>query len=171
MFLIIVLAGCVPVASQSDNIINEEVEEEIQQPEEAEAEIKPEAELKSEPEAEPETEPVQPIENSAAAATPSPEVLLAQCLTNKGVKLYTSRTCPHCTTQKSLFKDGVEFLINVDCLNYMGTAWISECTDNKIEAVPTWLLASGEKLRGLTALDVLAQKTGCVYTPAADSAL
>jgi len=102
--------------------------------------------------------PVQKVEQKVSA-----EVLLAQCLTDNGVKLYTSRTCPHCTNQKALFKDGLEFLISIDCLNKEGTGWTDECKNNEINVVPTWIFSNGDILSGETSLETLAQKAGCEY--------
>jgi hypothetical protein len=95
----------------------------------------------------------------------SAEVKLAKCMTQKGIKLYTSRTCPHCTTQKEMFKDGLEYLSNTDCLKPDGSGWSDVCTVAGIEAVPTWIFVNADKVTGTTALNILAEKAGCEYNP------
>ena len=104
----------------------------------------------------------------ATSATESAEAKLAKCLTAKGAKLFTSSTCPHCTVQKELFKDGLQYLDNTECLAMDG--WSKVCTDNAVDAVPTWIFADGQRLTGTTPLEGLATKTGCEYTPAVATA-
>ena len=113
------------------------------------------------------TSPEKNVESQPSAEVPttSPEVLLAKCLKEKGVKLYTSSTCSHCTRQKALFNEGVGFLPNIECLAIDG--WSQECKNAGIDAVPSWIFANGEKLTGETALASLAEKSGCDYAPEA----
>lgn len=145
LFLVFIFAvnfsGCVPAASKSissDDLKNQLVTD------------KPVVENKTD------TTPTQ---------TESAEVKLAKCLTSKGVKLYTSRTCPHCADQKALFKDGLEYLPNIDCLKPDASGWSNVCTAAGIKAVPTWIYANGDLLTGTTALNILAEKAGCEYNP------
>ena len=91
----------------------------------------------------------------------SPEVKLAKCLTEKGVKLYTASWCGHCKHQKESFKDGLEYLNNIECAAFGG--WSKECTDAGVKAVPAWIFADGSMKTGDTPLSVLAEENGCTY--------
>ena len=101
-------------------------------------------------------------------AQESAESKLAKCMTEKGAKLYTSSTCPHCKVQKDLFKDGLQYLDNTECKAMDG--WAQACIDNEINSVPTWIFIDGQRLTGSTPLEALAAKTGCEYIPATSSA-
>ena len=102
---------------------------------------------------------VQPV---TTVLKETPEILLAKCLTEKGTKLYTASTCPHCIKQKALFNDGVSFLPDTECAGKDG--WAKVCLDAGVDAVPTWIFANREKLTGQTLLATLAEKSGCTYT-------
>lgn len=104
---------------------------------------------------------VQPAET---AKPESAEVKLAKCLTQKGVELYTSSSCPHCKNQKEAFKDGMQYLPDNECLAFGG--WSQACKDKEIEAVPTWIFPDGERLTGQRPLETLAERSGCEYNPA-----
>jgi len=126
-------------------------------------EIKPPEETKT-AEVQPNTQ-IQPdteVQPTTTILKESPEVLLAKCLTEKGTKLFTASTCPHCKRQKALFNEGETFLPDTECAGPDG--WAKVCTDAAISAVPTWIFANGEKLTGQTPLVTLAEKSGCTYT-------
>lgn len=100
-------------------------------------------------------------EDEASASSESKEVVLAKCLTEQGVKLYTASWCGHCKVQKELFADGLEYLDNTECAE--GDGWAQACDDANITSVPTWVLADGTIQKGTTQLADLAEMAGCTY--------
>lgn len=136
--------------TQSDHQEQQEVEEPVAEPE-------PELE----PEPEPESEPVAEPEPEDETVAQSPEVALAQCLTEKGATLYTASWCGHCQTQKAEFGEGLEYLDSVECAAFGG--WSQECKDAGVEAVPTWIFGDGTEKLGNTPLETLAALNNCDY--------
>ncbi len=115
-------------------------------------------------------------ENEANAA-------LATCLIEKGVHEYGAFWCPHCMEQSKLFgkadsllkSGGVYIECDVRCAvardqlpracnGVVGRPDL--CTQNKIEGYPTWIFPDGSRISGPQQLSVLAEKSGCPYTPA-----
>lgn len=92
----------------------------------------------------------------------SAEVILAQCLTATGAKLYTASWCGHCQNQKAAFLDGLEYLDHTDCA--VDEGWAPVCKDAGIEAVPTWVFADGTTKAGNTPLVDLAARAECTYS-------
>lgn len=91
----------------------------------------------------------------------SAEVILAQCLTANGAKLYTASWCGHCQNQKAAFLDGVEYIDHTECA--VDDGWAQECKDAEIESVPTWVFADETTKSGNTPLATLADRAGCIY--------
>lgn len=86
----------------------------------------------------------------------------AQCLTDKGVKLYGAYWCPHCADQKKLFgKKGFEKIAYIECDPRAKDANPELCKQKKIKGYPTWELPDGTLIPGLTQLSELAEKTQC----------
>ena len=83
------------------------------------------------------------------------EEALAKCLTAKGVMMYGSKYCGHCTAQKETFGEAFQYI------NYIECAESSACSDAGISAVPTWVDAQGNKYSGNKKLSDLAQLFGC----------
>jgi len=109
-----------------------------------------------------EVDPVAPVDTDGIAVpSASAEVILAQCLTANGVKLYTASWCGHCKNQKAAFGDGLQYLTNVECA--VNDGWAQECKDAGVESVPTWVFADGYKKSGNTPLATLAELGDCVY--------
>lgn len=95
-------------------------------------------------------------EGTATSDGSSPEAKFASCLTEKGAVLYVSATCPHCKTQKEMFKDGLENLKYYDC-----TVDGNACSAADISAVPTWIFEDGTRLMGTQQFNTLGEQTGC----------
>lgn len=92
---------------------------------------------------------------------PSPATGLAQCLTQKGVKMYGAWWCPHCTKQKTLFGNAFGEIDYVEC-SPGGTKTMSQqCKDDGVEGYPTWTFPDGSKLSGEQDFATLAEKSGC----------
>ncbi|MFA5987686.1 MAG: hypothetical protein WC797_03500, partial [Candidatus Paceibacterota bacterium] len=68
---------------------------------------------------------------------PDPQVTsLAQCLSDKGVKMYGAVWCSRCQAQKKLFGSAFKLINYVEC-----TTDAQKCIDAKIESYPTWTFA------------------------------
>jgi hypothetical protein len=169
IFSLVIFSGCNFFSGK--NSTNEEIKTdnkiENQQDAVVEDKVLPKAEAQNEPVVSKEADAVKNT-TAPVIAQESAEAKLAKCMTEKGAKLYTASTCPHCKVQKELFKDGLKYLDNTECKAMDG--WAQACIDNEINSVPTWIFADGQRLSGSTPLEALAAKTGCEYIPATSSA-
>ena len=86
---------------------------------------------------------------------------LAQCLTDKGFKLYGAVWCGHCKEQKALFKQVVGLLNYVECSIPNSTDQTEVCTKAGITGYPTWGLPDGTKIPGVMTLKQLAETSNC----------
>src|SRR3989344_1806668 len=104
--------------------------------------------------------PTSPADANAATQ-------LAQCLTDKGVKMYGAYWCPHCANQKALVGEDVfnEEVDYVECAipGQDQRAQTQVCRDAGIEGYPTWIFTDGTRLQGEQSLEKLAQQAGCAY--------
>lgn len=82
--------------------------------------------------------------------------VFSQCLRDKGVTMYGAEWCSHCQAQKQLFGKSFQYIPYVECPQDP-----QRCLAAGIEAYPTWITASGEKMVGEQKLDILSQKTNC----------
>jgi Zn ribbon nucleic-acid-binding protein len=99
-------------------------------------------------------------------AGPDLRVGLAQCLTEKGVKMYGAYWCPHCQKQKKLFGKAFSKVDYVECaIPGNPQAIVPACKDAGITGYPTWTFATGDRLSGEQPLAELASKAGCEYSP------
>jgi hypothetical protein len=80
----------------------------------------------------------------------------AKCLTEKNVVMYGNWWCGACQKQEELFGKSFKSIKYVECSKNT-----TECLNKNIEATPTWIFQSGERIIGLTPLEVLAQKADC----------
>ncbi len=87
--------------------------------------------------------------------------LLATCLTDKQVTLYSSNWCEHCQEQIELFGTFKDKLTIQDCGGSKDTPLTKECQDKKITRLPTWLDANGNTIVGTANLETLGVKFGC----------
>ena len=101
------------------------------------------------------------------ATRPTPPSSLdgfAQCLTQKGAKMYGAWWCPHCQAQKERFGNAFRFIAYTEC-SPNGTKTMSqECIDAGIKSYPSWIFADGKMESGEMELVDLAEKTGCSVT-------
>lgn len=91
----------------------------------------------------------------------------AQCLTERGVVMYGAYWCPKCAKQKRLFGDAVEFISEVECDPRGENAEPERCVAREISGTPTWIQETPdgevvERLAGVHAPDVLAERFGCL---------
>ncbi len=89
----------------------------------------------------------------------------AQCLVDKGAKMYGAWWCPHCQEQKKEFGKSWKILVNsgnyVECSTAQKT--ITElCRNEKIDGYPTWRFADGSEIGGRASIPSLEAKTGCI---------
>lgn len=80
----------------------------------------------------------------------------AECLSEKGAELYTTSTCPHCTSQKNLFGSAIDKLKIYVC-DFSDN---DRCVEEEIQYVPTWKI-DDQLLVGEKSLNELSQLTGC----------
>ena len=83
-------------------------------------------------------------------------IKLAKCLTENGVTMYGSKTCPHCSTQKEAFGKAFEYINYVEC-----TEQREVCSAHEIQYLPTWEFADGNKMPGKIELAELGLIAGC----------
>ncbi|MEK7614773.1 MAG: hypothetical protein AAB431_00095 [Patescibacteria group bacterium] len=93
---------------------------------------------------------------------PSVYTPFAQCLTEKGTKMYGAWWCPHCTNQKAQFEGAFDKVTYIECSNPGSRNMNQICKDAGIEGFPTWEFADGTRQSGEIPLAKLAEKTGCV---------
>tara|TARA_Y100000310_G_C20408949_1_gene681008 strand:- start:197 stop:571 length:375 start_codon:yes stop_codon:yes gene_type:complete len=79
----------------------------------------------------------------------------AQCLTEKGAKMYGTEWCHYCQDQKELFGRSFKQIDYVDC-DYKK----NECDIEGIKGYPTWKI-NGETYSGVQSFGRLSQLTGC----------
>lgn len=85
----------------------------------------------------------------------------AQCLTEKGVKMYGAWWCPHCQSQKKLFGKSFKYINSIEC-SPNGTKTMSlQCRNEGIEGYPTWVFADGSRASGQQSFEDLSLKTNC----------
>jgi hypothetical protein len=85
----------------------------------------------------------------------------AQCLKDKGVKMYGASWCSHCQNQKSMFEPAAQSSIPyVEC-SPADQSPVKECTDANIPGYPTWIFPNGERIEGEATIQELSQKSGC----------
>ncbi len=98
-----------------------------------------------------------PVANAAAVDA------LAQCITEKGMKMYGANRCPHCKAQKELFGTSFAKIDYIEC-----TTDQVKCNIAGISGYPTWTY-QGQKYEGEQSFEDLAKITGCPYNGAANA--
>jgi hypothetical protein len=79
----------------------------------------------------------------------------AQCLTDKGVKMFGTEWCSHCKNQKAEFGSSFEYVDYIDC-----DADKTACIQAGVEGYPTWQI-NGQNYPGKQPLGKLASLSGC----------
>jgi len=96
-----------------------------------------------------------------AAAEELDVTALAECLTEKGAKLYGAYWCGHCNNQKEMFGEDLQYITYIECDANGEDADAAACQAAGIRAYPTWVLADEEQLVGTKQLEVLKEATDC----------
>ena len=99
----------------------------------------------------------------AKGSGPGPADTLAQCLTDKGVKMYGAYWCPHCQDQKKQFGTSWKYINYIECSLPGGRGQTQECNDANIEGYPTWDFGEGKRIGGVRSFSDLAKNAGCLY--------
>lgn len=84
----------------------------------------------------------------------------AQCLTQKGVKMYGAYWCSHCENQKKAFGSSWKYIVYVECSLPNNAGRTPICINEGVDAYPTWEI-SGKKRVGELSFDELSQYSGC----------
>lgn len=93
-------------------------------------------------------------------STPIVTVEFAKCLTIKNATFYGSYQCSHCTEQKQLFGDTMQYINYVECGPLGAPPTNQACIQAGIESYPTWII-NNTKYVGFRQLSELSQITGC----------
>ena len=95
----------------------------------------------------------------------------AQCLTDKGAKMYGAYWCPHCQDQKEQFGDSFGKVTYIECATPGNpNVMTKECKDAGIEGYPTWVFSDGSRVSGQQTFETLSQKSGCPLPGTTDQA-
>ena len=86
----------------------------------------------------------------------------AQCLTEKGVKMYGAFWCSHCNNQKKLFGSSWASVEYIECSTPDGAGQTSLCAAAGITGYPTWEFAGGKRVSGEMSLADLSAQSGCL---------
>ncbi len=92
---------------------------------------------------------------------PSPYDDFAQCLTDKGTKMYGAYWCPHCQAQKALFGGSWDKVNYVECAIPNSNSQTAACNAAGIKSYPTWEFADGNKIPAELSLQQLSTFTEC----------
>lgn len=89
----------------------------------------------------------------------------AQCIKDSGAVFYGAFWCPHCQSQKQMFKtmlgNAEKNLPYVECSAPDGRSQIQACKDANIQVYPTWKFADGTTKEGQLTFQEIASLTGC----------
>jgi hypothetical protein len=99
--------------------------------------------------------------NGVKSRGPSVYDGFAQCLSDKGAKMYGTWWCTHCKNQKSLFGTAFQYVPYVECSPNGTKVESQECKDAGIEGFPTWTFADKTMSSGELSLQALSDKTSC----------
>ena len=100
-------------------------------------------------------------------ASPSSATLdsFAQCLTEKGVKMYGSYICSACLATKKAFGSSFGYIEEIECHPRGPNPQTDLCLKRDIKKTPTWILekdgAEIKRLEGYQIPEGLAEFSGC----------
>lgn len=94
-------------------------------------------------------------------SVPSPYDSFAQCLNDKGVKMFGAWWCPHCSNQKELFGASFKNINYTECSDPGSQSMNQTCKDAGVEGYPTWEFADKTRVSGEQSLASLGEKAGC----------
>lgn len=86
----------------------------------------------------------------------------AQCMTDKGVKMYGAFWCPHCQATKKMFGSAASKIPYVECSTPDGQNQTQICKDQGVQQYPTWTRTTdANRIMGEHTLQELAEFSGC----------
>jgi len=85
----------------------------------------------------------------------------AQCLSDKGAKMYGTALCTHCKEQKDMFGKSWAYIDYVECSSPDGYGQLDICKAANITGYPTWVFDGGIRKSGTVPMEELSEKTGC----------
>ncbi len=100
------------------------------------------------------------VKQQVAPASPS-ENAFAQCLTDRGTKMFGAWWCSHCQKQKALFGKSFDKINYTECSSPGSQEMNQKCKDAKIEGYPTWEFKDGSRVSGEQTLEFLGTKAEC----------
>lgn len=105
------------------------------------------------------------VQKKDSNAGPDTRVALAQCLTEKGTKMYGAYWCPHCQQQKKdIGKEAFKAVTYVECaIPGEPNSQTPACKEAGVTSYPTWIFPNGDRVTGELPLKTLAEKSGCTY--------
>ena len=86
---------------------------------------------------------------------------LTTCLAEKGAKMYGSKSCSHCVSQKAMLGKSFSKIEFVECSHGSGEL---QCREAGIKGYPTWQLADGKRHEGTMAIKELAEFADCTLS-------
>lgn len=86
---------------------------------------------------------------------------IAQCLTEKGTKMYGAIWCSHCNNQKKAFGDAFQYIEYVECDANTDLEGAKACLEAGIQGYPTWVFGDGTRKAGEVEISQLAELAGC----------
>jgi glutaredoxin len=99
--------------------------------------------------------------SSSPMPDPAQQERLAECLTAKGVTLYSIPGCPACRMQKKAFGSAWKKLRIVMCEDEIGATNLA-CQQRNIDTFPTWVFPAQHAIGiGYAELDQLAAASDC----------
>ena len=110
------------------------------------------------------------VQQSTTTSEPSSASLdaFAQCLTDKGVKMYGSYICSGCLAQIKMFgghEGSFRYVDNIECHPRGPNPQTQLCLEKDISKTPTWILEKDDteikRLAGLQSFESLAEFSDC----------
>jgi len=91
----------------------------------------------------------------------------AQCLTEKGVKMYGSYICSACLATKKMFGSSFEYIEEIECHPKGPNPQTDLCLKRDIKKTPTWILEKDgveiNRLEGYQTFELLGEFSGCPF--------
>jgi hypothetical protein len=104
-------------------------------------------------------------ETAVGAEASDKVVKLADCLTEKGARMFGSYWCSHCQQQKKDFGTAFSNINYVECSTPDNPrAQAKACEDAGVQSYPTWMFADGSMATGEQSFADLAERSGCDWT-------
>ena len=89
----------------------------------------------------------------------------AKCLTENGVKMYSSVFCKFCDRQKDMFGSSFRYVEEIECDPRGPNPQTQLCLQKDIPKTPTWILERNKveikRLVGLQSLETFSEFSGC----------